>query len=44
MENPKMTPQRAQKILEEHGTHLTLEETEKAIAFLQTLAEMTVEH
>lgn len=39
-----MTPQRAQKILKEYGTHFTFEETEKTIAFLQKLSKMTLEH
>ena len=42
MENSKMTPQRAQNILREHGTNLTLEETEKVIEFMQMLAKITV--
>jgi hypothetical protein len=42
MENPQMTPQRAQKILKEYGTNLTLEESEKVIEFLEMLAKMAV--
>lgn len=42
MENTKMTPQRAQKILKEHGTNLTLEEAEKVIEFMQMLAKIAV--
>ena len=37
-----MTPQRAQKILKEHGTNLTLEEAEKVIEFMQMLAKIAV--
>ena len=37
-----MTPQRAQKILKEHGTDLTLEEAEKVIEFMQMLAKIAV--
>ena len=42
MENTKMTPQRAQKILKEYGTNLTLEEAEKVIEFMQMLAKIAV--
>jgi hypothetical protein len=42
MENTKMTPQLAQKILKEHGTNLTLEEAEKVIEFMQMLAKIAV--
>ena len=42
MEDTKMTPQRARKILREYGTNLTLEQAEEVIEFMQMLAKIAV--
>lgn len=42
MEETRMTPQRAQRILKEYGTNLTLEEAEQIIEFMQMLAKIAV--